>query len=311
MVKIDLITGFLGSGKTTFIKQYAKYLISKGENICILENDFGAINVDMMLLSDLPQDKCELEMVSGGCDKDCHKRRFKTKLIAMGMCGYTRVIVEPSGIFDTDEFFDTLREEPLDKWYEIGSVITILDPASLSDYKEENSSYLIASEAANAGVIIFSKLNSAVSDITPVIAKINNFLSDISCQRVISENDVIAIPWSSLSDSDFEFIKNAGYTQASYVKKQNIEEAAYDSLFFMNKIFTKESLINIKNDLFENNKTGNIIRIKGFYNDNTVWYEFNATKNELSINPISEGQDVIIVIGSELNRELIDNIFNE
>lgn len=311
MVKIDLITGFLGSGKTTFIKKYAEYLINKGENICILENDFGAINVDMMLLSDLPQDKCELEMVSGGCDKDCHKRRFKTKLIAMGMCGYTRVIVEPSGIFDTDEFFDTLREEPLDKWYEIGSVITILDPASLSDYKEENSSYLIASEAANAGVIIFSKLNSAVSDITPVIAKINNFLSDISCQRVISENDVIAIPWSSLSDSDFEFIKNAGYTQASYVKKQNIEEAAYDSLFFMNKIFTKESLINIKNDLFENNKTGNIIRIKGFYKDNTTWYEFNATKNELSINPIPEGQDVIIVIGSELNRELIDNIFNE
>ena len=43
-------------------------------------------------------------MVSGGCDADCHRRRFKTKLIAMGMCGYDRVIVEPSGIFDVDEF---------------------------------------------------------------------------------------------------------------------------------------------------------------------------------------------------------------
>ena len=48
---------------------------------------------------------CELEMVSGGCDKDCHRRRFKTKLIAMGMCGYDRVLVEPSGVFDVDEFF--------------------------------------------------------------------------------------------------------------------------------------------------------------------------------------------------------------
>ena len=37
MVKIDLITGFLGSGKTTFIKKYVKYLIDKGENVCILE----------------------------------------------------------------------------------------------------------------------------------------------------------------------------------------------------------------------------------------------------------------------------------
>ena len=42
MVKIDLITGFLGSGKTTFIKKYAKYLLDKGMSIGILENDFFA-----------------------------------------------------------------------------------------------------------------------------------------------------------------------------------------------------------------------------------------------------------------------------
>ena len=51
MIKIDLITGFLGSGKTTFIKKYAEYLLKKGEKIGILENDFGAVNVDMMLNS--------------------------------------------------------------------------------------------------------------------------------------------------------------------------------------------------------------------------------------------------------------------
>ena len=37
MIKIDLITGFLGSGKTTFIKKYASYLLKKGMNIGILE----------------------------------------------------------------------------------------------------------------------------------------------------------------------------------------------------------------------------------------------------------------------------------
>ena len=63
MVKIDLITGFLGAGKTTFLKKYAEYLIAKGQNIGILENDFGAVNVDMMLLQDLMGDNCELEMV--------------------------------------------------------------------------------------------------------------------------------------------------------------------------------------------------------------------------------------------------------
>jgi len=126
MIKIDLITGFLGSGKTTFIKKYASYLLKKGMNIGILENDFGAVNVDMMLLKELERENCELEMIAGGCDRETHRRRFKTKLIAMGMCGYDRVIVEPSGIFDVDEFFDALYEEPLDRWYEIGNVITIV-----------------------------------------------------------------------------------------------------------------------------------------------------------------------------------------
>ena len=85
MVKVDLITGFLGSGKTTFIKKYAQYLIDQGYRIGIIENDFGAVNVDMMLLQDLESENCELEMVAGACDKDCHQRRFKTKLISMGM----------------------------------------------------------------------------------------------------------------------------------------------------------------------------------------------------------------------------------
>ena len=44
-------------------------------------------------------------MVAGACDKDCHQRRFKTKLISMGMRDFDRVLVEPSGIFDVEEFF--------------------------------------------------------------------------------------------------------------------------------------------------------------------------------------------------------------
>ena len=108
MTKIDLVTGILGSGKTTFILGYARYLLKKGLRIAILENDFGAVNVDMLMLQELKCDNCQLEMVAGGCDADCHRRRFKTQLIALGMQHFDRVIVEPSGIFDMDEFFDIL-----------------------------------------------------------------------------------------------------------------------------------------------------------------------------------------------------------
>lgn len=171
MITIDLITGFLGSGKTTFIRHYARYLMAQGERVCILENDYGAINIDRVLLQDLLGPNCELEMVVGGDGAEAHQRRFRTKLISMAMLGYTRVIVEPSGIYDVDEFFDTLYEDPLDCWYELGSVLTIVD-ARLDPNLSAASRYLLASEAANAGKIILSKLPAASSpqeaDETPV-----------------------------------------------------------------------------------------------------------------------------------------------
>ena len=79
MVQVDLITGFLGSGKTTFIKKYAKYLIDQGLHIAILENDFGAINVDMMVLEEELGDQCELEMVVGGGDSAVEEAIFLTQ----------------------------------------------------------------------------------------------------------------------------------------------------------------------------------------------------------------------------------------
>ena len=163
MIKIDLITGFLGSGKTTFLLKYAKYLMSKGLKIGILEYDYGAVNIDMMLLSELRGPQCEIEMLAAACDTDCLQRRFRTKLIAMAMSGYDRIIIEPSGIFDMDMFFDALREEPLENWYEIGSVLTIVN-ANLVDEMSKEENYILASQAVCAGCVVLSRTQLSDSE---------------------------------------------------------------------------------------------------------------------------------------------------
>ena len=59
MVQVDLITGFLGAGKTTFLRRYVRYLVQQGHKVCILENDFGAVNVDAMLVQEVgPRLRC-------------------------------------------------------------------------------------------------------------------------------------------------------------------------------------------------------------------------------------------------------------
>ena len=157
MIKLDLITGFLGAGKTSFLLRYARRLMQKGEKIGILVYDHGAVNVDLPLLNELRCGRCELETLAGSCDPDCHRRRFRTKLITMAMSGYDRVIIEPSGVFDMDEFFDTLQEPPLDSRYEIGSVIAVVD-AGLEEATAEEEDFFLASQAAGAGCVLFSKV---------------------------------------------------------------------------------------------------------------------------------------------------------
>lgn len=309
MVKIDLITGFLGAGKTTFIRKYAEYLMDKGLSIGILENDYGAVNVDMMLLQDMSGDNCELEMVAGGCDYDCHRRRFKTKLISMGMCGYDRVIVEPSGIYDVDEFFDVLHEEPLDNWYEIGNVITIVD-SKLDNDMSVHSDYMLACQLADAGSVILSRTKEAdKSDIDNTIVHLNNALKNVRCSRVL-DKEIICKDWDTFTEKDYEKILNSGYVMENYTKLFSQDDEGFQSVYYMNKKFTKNELQKIIKEVMDDKQCGNIFRVKGFMkiSDNS-WIQLNATHNEIRIEPIDKGQEVIIIIGEELDKQRLDKHF--
>lgn len=302
MIKVDLITGFLGAGKTTFLHYYVNYLKRQNLSVCILENDYGAINVDMMLLRDLEDDKCSLEMVSGSGDACCHQRRFKTKLIAMGMQKYDRVIIEPSGVFDTDEFFDTLCENPLSSWYEIGNIFTIVD-AKLNIFDNEMK-YILASELACCGKAIISKI-SCNTNLNLLKNNLNDALNYIGDSDKIDDR-IFAKDFNNITDDGFKMLMSSGYRNASYVKRQI---KGYSSLFFMNKHFSKIKLEKICSLVFNNNY-GNVIRVKGFYLNNDEWYLFNATKEEITKEKIDLGQDVVIIIGSSLNEEEINKLVN-
>ncbi|WP_027088770.1 GTP-binding protein [Thomasclavelia saccharogumia] len=311
MIKIDLITGFLGSGKTTFIKKYANYLLKKGYKIGIIENDFGAVNVDMMLLQDVMGDKCELEMISGGCDEETHRRRFKTKLIAMKMLRYDRILIEPSGIYDVDEFFDVLYEEPLNKWYEIGNVIAIVD-AKLENNLSKESDYLLASQVANAGCVILSKSQDASkAELKNTVDHLNKALKQVQCKRRL-ENEIICKNWDDLKDQDFNDILSCGYQSENYVKLSFDQSKTFTSLYFMNVHLSKEKLLAAVKALMDDSSCGKIFRIKGFMQlPNDEWIELNATHHEISIKPIKTGQEVIIVIGEGLIEKKIENYWNK
>ncbi|MBR6071292.1 MAG: hypothetical protein IKP77_00485 [Acholeplasmatales bacterium] len=298
MVKIDLICGFLGAGKTTFLIKYANYLIERGERICILENDYGAINVDMMLISNLD---CDREMVSGGCDYDCHLRRFRTKLISMAMRGYTRVIVEPSGIYDTDEFFDVLYEEPLSNMYEIGNIFCIYD-YNTKDLSYE-SRYILASEASVAGKIIVSKRNDGK---LLNLEYLNDIMAEFKSIKIFNDNDIVYE-----DDMDLNKLINVGYHSYDHIKIPINNDNNYESIYYLDSNITLEDINSKKEYLFNDNIYGNVVRIKGFIFENNKWNKVNITKNEIEVDTVLEGQKVIIIIGENLNRNKISELLGD
>jgi G3E family GTPase len=302
----------LGSGKTTFIKEYVKYLTKKGKKAGIIENDFGAISVDSMILNnELPEDT-PVEMVVAS-DMDCYLRRFKTKLISFGMLGLDRVIVEPSGIFDADEFFDIINDEPLERWYEIGSVISVVD-ASIDKNLSDDSKYLFLSQIANAGIILINKLEKDNKNVkSDLVSCINEIMKENNCSRRLTIEDTVSYDFFNYTDADFKRIMEAGYVSADFGKRRVLVKNLYKTIFFYNAIIKKDDIKTFIDEIFDTEKDEEVYRIKGFVpekddEEKISWIEINATREIKNIKYNDQGQEVILIIGENPDEVRIQSI---
>ena len=228
-----------------------------------------------------------------------------SKLIAMGMCGYDRVLIEPSGVFDVDDFFDTLYEEPLDRWYKIGNVITVVDAALQKDLSRE-ADYVLASEAADAGCVLLSRSQEVTEEqIQDTIRHLNRALKDIQCKRVLKD-EIFVKNWEEFTGEDFQRILTSGYVAESYQKMSLEDSDIFDSLNFMNHGLSESEMQHTAEQILKDPACGTVLRIKGFcQKEDKTWVELNATHHETLLRKTEAGQEVLIVIGQKLNEERI------
>jgi G3E family GTPase len=220
-------------------------------------------------------------------------------------------LIDPSGVFDVDEFFDIIHEETLDRLYEIANVLTLVD-ATLEDGLSAEADYLLASQVAHAGKIILTHVDEVTKEeISGVLTHICTALQQIKCDRKIqTESEVTALPWENWSDAEFDGIVNAGYVRSSFEKKYSMDSNHFTSLFFMNPLLTKGEVLERIRALFAAVDVGNVLRVKGFLKDvDGKWCEVNATKRGITVEEIKEGQEIVIVIGEQLQEEKIISYF--
>ena len=130
-------------------------------------------------------------------------------------------------------------------------MITIVD-AGLEENLSDQAEYLLGSEAADAGVIVLSRLdkdNACEEQENRIISHVNRSLERIGCTRRI-EKEVIAKDWDMLTEEDFAQIQNSGYQIESFRRPEGTEKDGFQTLYFMNLNRTEEELVPAVKKLF-------------------------------------------------------------
>ena len=135
----------------------------------------------------------------------------------------------------------------------------------------------------------------------------NRALEACHCaRRFAADTDALCKPWDALTDADMQRLDSCGHCQASYVKLHFDEHKAFTSLYFMELHLTLPQLQDAARALFADPACGHILRIKGFLQTVDGWCELNATRDTMHVEAIPDGQEVLIIIGEELDRSAIE-----
>lgn len=154
MTKIDIISGFLGAGKTTLIKK----LISEafqGEKLVLIENEFGEINVDSGFLKN---SGIEISEMSAGCICCTLVGDFQTSLMEVYNTYHPdRILIEPSGVGKLSDVIlaveNAVKEQPE---LNLNSFSTVADGSKVKIYMQ-NFGEFYNNQIETAGTIILSR----------------------------------------------------------------------------------------------------------------------------------------------------------
>jgi len=157
VTKTNLITGFLGSGKTTTIL----HLLAnkpKDEVWAVLVNEFGEVGIDGALLAD---SGALLKEIPGGCMCCVNGLPMQVGLNTLLRQGKPdRLLIEPTGLGHPKQILDLLTAEVYQPWIDLKATLCLLDPRQLLDAKVSNNQNF-RDQLAAADIIIANKQDNA------------------------------------------------------------------------------------------------------------------------------------------------------
>ncbi len=157
MTKIDIFSGFLGAGKTTLIKKLLKEAY-KGEQVVLIENEFGEIGIDGGFLKEAG---VEIREMNSGCICCSLVGDFGTALKEV-IAKYEpqRIVIEPSGVGKLSDVIKAVQKIENEVEIKLNSFTTVVDATKCRMYMK-NFGEFFSNQIEYAGTVILSRTDKA------------------------------------------------------------------------------------------------------------------------------------------------------
>nr|WP_302597250.1 GTP-binding protein [uncultured Cellulosilyticum sp.] len=330
MIKVNIISGFLGAGKTTLIKKLIKEAF-QGEKLVLIENEFGEIGVDSGFLKDAG---IKVQEINAGCICCSLVGNFE-KALQEVITTYKpeRIIIEPSGVGKLSDIQNAILTLPSSYEVAIEYSVAVVDARKCKMYKRNYGEFFINQVSSAQSVVLSRTQGLAESKIEECITIV----------RALNEGaTIITTPWEQLTGkqmlaafakNDFTTVLECDETctchhheekaQAHHHMHTNPDDCHHEGHHHAEDIFvswgvetcrkfTKEGLEDILKTFEDKNNYGTILRAKGIVEaEDGTWLHFNYVPEESNVvTGPAEYTGRICVIGVGLLTERLQELFN-
>ena len=298
-MKILVISGFLGAGKTTFIKEMVR---STGREYVIFENEFGDVNIDGEILKNKSEitDEKEIELnvweLTSGCACCSTKADFMSSLLAIdNTLNPDFLIVEPSGIAVLSNILNNVNNVGYER-IKVLPPVTIIDAGTYFKYKNKYEEVFI-DQVKMAAHIQLSKvenmteeeLNTIFEDIRKINQNAEIHISDYHNQDISYWNRLFSGELVKMESSDLIDVKK---------KMQNVS--------YKNACAKNPAVLAFFLDKLILGYYGDINRAKGVFRNSDYNMHFDVVDTGYNIY-FSEGEaeNNTVFIGNPIDKELL------
>ncbi len=308
-MKILVISGFLGAGKTSFIKEMVK---QTGRQFVILENEFGELGLDGELLKQEQSQNKDVDMkvweLTEGCICCSLNLDFSYSVLTIAnTLNPDYLLIEPSGVAMPSKILEQLNRIVYED-VSLIAPITIVDGRHYQESKQNYPDYF-QDQLNTAGTIVVSKSETFTETDFQAVKKELKFANNVEFLGS-HYSEWHKEQWRALLDKGIEIQQknnkvNYRFFRHKTQKVDPLENISFSSHHISTIDQLADKLFWLTSGLF-----GKVARVKGYAKIGGFWIKFDIVESQYTITGCTEMPDErIVVIGQQLKNDTIQQLF--